>query len=111
MIIFTACLMALNQSDQIDTHIIIDQNCLMNIRLQRLSDNWHATKQPSAPPISKADNSEGTESEIQGLLPLRVRGKSVPFMRECPGPLEGVNRELAGVVRVCVEMGGAEGVL
>ena len=47
-----------------------------------------------------------TETRTRSMVyrRLRVRGKSVSYMREYPGPLVEVNRELVGVGRVCVEM-------
>ena len=41
------------------------------------------------------------EAEIYGLRRLRGRGKSVAYMREYPGPIVGVSRQLSAVVRAC----------
>ena len=64
--------------------------------------NAEYTKQPLCPLFHKQASGRNA-AEIHGLRRLRGRGKSVPRMRECPGPLVGVSRELSGVVRACVE--------
>ncbi len=49
--------------------------------------------QPSVPlTFSKANDSDRNEGKIHGLRRLRVWGKSVEYMRECPRPLVEVNR-------------------